>query len=194
MKKQEDLASFRHEVYHHVKGMRAMLEKGYIANLKEYLTELTNTYQETKIVHTGYYLADYILSEIKEELSEQVKLTIIGRFPEQINIKESDFCVLFFNILENAKEAVENIEGKKKILLEIRNYQKNLYLVVKNSIGQEAGTKINLKTQKMDKKIHGYGIRNIKQVVMDYQGEIEWKQEDGFLIVEIVLPILNYNI
>lgn len=100
----------------------------------------------------------------------------------------------FFNILENAKEAVENIEGKKKILLEIRNYQKNLYLVVKNSIGQEAGTKINLKTQKMDKKIHGYGIRNIKQVVMDYQGEIEWKQEDGFLIVEIVLPILNYNI
>lgn len=95
LKKQEDLVSFRHEFYHHVKGMRAMLEKGYIANLKEYLTELTNTYQETKIVHTGYYLADYILSEIKEELSEQVKLTIIGRFPEQINIKESDFCVLF---------------------------------------------------------------------------------------------------
>lgn len=64
---------------------------------------------------------------------------------------------------------------------------------MKNSIRQEAGTEINLKTQKMDKKIHGYGIRNIKQVVMNYQGEIAWKQEDGFLIIEIVLLILNYN-
>lgn len=64
---------------------------------------------------------------------------------------------------------------------------------MKNSIRQEAGTEINLKTQKMDKKIYGYGIRNIKQVVMNYQGEIEWKQEDGFLIIEIVLLILNYN-
>ena len=45
----------------------------------------------------------------------------------------------------------------------------------------------------MDKKIHGYGIRNIKQVVINYQGEIEWKQEYGFFIVEIILPILNEN-
>ncbi len=64
---------------------------------------------------------------------------------------------------------------------------------MKNSIRQEAGTEINLKTQKMDKKIHGYGIRNIKQVVINYQGEIEWKQEYGFFIVEIILPILNEN-
>ncbi len=193
LKKQEDLASFRHEFCHHVKGMLAMLEKGYYSNLNEYLMQLTNTYQEMNIAHTGYYLADYILSEIKEELSEQVEVTIIGRFPEQMNIKESDFCVLFFNVLENAKEAVEKVEGKRKILLEIRNYQKNLYLVVKNSIRQEAEMEISLKTEKRDKKIHGYGIRNIKQVVINYQGEIEWKQEYGFFIVEIILPILNYN-
>lgn len=44
-----------------------------------------------------------------KDMDGQTEIEIIGRFPEHIQMEETDFCVLFFNMLENAKEDLQKI-------------------------------------------------------------------------------------
>lgn len=69
----------------------------------------------------------------------------------------------------------------------------NIVILVKNTYEGENGQSGSSvddsfpKTTKTDKKVHGIGMRNAKEIIEKYNGVIEWRTEYGMFIVDVLL-------
>lgn len=185
MEKEEDLRGFRHDIRKHINVLQGYCENNMMEKVKEYVFALNGEFQELQIIRTGNVVADYFVNGVVNELEKEPKFNIVGRFPEEMRISDADFCILFGNAMENVKESLNKQEGKGKIELEIRHYKEKLFLTIANSALPKEGAL--LQTEKFDKKMHGYGTKNMKRIVDKYHGSIEWKYENSMFIVEIVI-------
>lgn len=103
------------------------------------------------------------------------------------NIKRIDLAIILGNLLDNA---CENI-GKESVL-EIRTkIVNNHYLLnISNSIDFSVlETNKKLISNKSKKELHGYGLKSIKNIVENYNGNILFSEDDGFFSVDIFLEI-----
>lgn len=103
-------------------------------------------------------------------------------------ISDRELSIIICNLITNAIEAVEKVKyGEKYIGFYVKEGKIFNFITVKNScISDEVnfmGEKII--TSKKDKKNHGFGLKNIKNIVEKNYGEIEYKIEKNIFIVEI---------
>ena len=98
-------------------------------------------------------------------------------------VTEIDLVGVLYNLLDNAIEANERIaEGfVRGIELNLWKDEKEIKIWVKNRI--MPGEKVDFRTRKADKEIHGYGIGIIEKIVQKYHGkkEITFNQEENCL-------------
>ena len=90
-------------------------------------------------------------------------------------IKENDIL--------NAKIIVKAQKGKQYVMYSIINTM--AFEIDKKCIDKD-GLPISHKT---DKRNHGIGMLNVKSTIERNHGKFDWKQDDGYFCVEIVLPI-----
>lgn len=187
LKQDEGTRRFRHDMAKHMNALKVLCHENKLEEVKEYVEELTSEYINNDIVHTGNAIANYFISATIDSLKEQGELEyrVLGRFPEPLKISSSDMCILLANALDNAREALEQVKGERKLFISIKNFQENVFITIANSA--EFRDKPLLETVKEDKSRHGYGTKNMKSVVEKYNGEIEWKYEEGMFIVKIAI-------
>lgn len=189
LKQFEDMRSFRHEMNHHIYMLAELSEKNKISALKEYIEEMTKSYEKMRGVQTGNFIADCIISHTLSELqtNEQFQFYLDGRFPKRFFLEDIDFCILLSNVLDNAKDALEKIVGQCVLQVEIKRLGQKFYLIVRNSVLEK---EIDFSyTSKLDRKYHGYGVQNIRRIVEKYYGTVVWSIEDGMAKVKIVFDI-----
>lgn len=153
----------------------------YLAEInKGMLTEITR-------VWTGNTIVDTVLSSKKvqaEKLGIQVVIEteMITVFP----FTNQESISLFGNLLDNAIEACERMEGLHKwIFVDIQKKNQLLYIQVENSMeGVIKEKNGKLISEKKEKGVHGYGLKNIHQVVNKYDGVYAYEIKEGrFLTV-----------
>lgn len=104
-------------------------------------------------------------------------------------LSHDEISVIFGNIFDNAIEASKNSEHKT-INLDVQIQDDYLSVFMKNSIDNSViGTNKELKTTKQNKNRHGFGIENIKQVVYRHNGILNFDEENGYFICDILIPI-----
>lgn len=185
LKQYEDMRSFRHDINHHLYILSELCREDKVTELKEYIGTMAESYEKMKGIHTGNFVADCIISHILYKLQEKESFyfDLEGRFPEIFFLDDIDFCILLSNLLENAKEALEKIDGECFLQIEIKNFQRWFYLTIRNStISKEIDFKA---TNKLDKRNHGFGIQNISRIVEKYNGTVVWNYENGVVEVKI---------
>lgn len=187
MKKDEELRAFKHDVNKHMQALKVLSQEKRYDEIDEYL-EAFGDYAKTDYIYkTGNLIADYIINAKIQEISEHGPLSvqIIGKFPRNIKLGNTEMCIILANILDNAKEAILESRGDKKLELEIRNYRDRLFVTVKNSSPKrkfEYG-----ESTKKDKENHGYGMQNVRRIIEKYDGNIEMKWDNYMFITEIEL-------
>lgn len=104
---------------------------------------------------------------------------------EAINeVKSEDIAVLFGNILDNAIEAAEKTNDRIIILnVQIQGDYVSIYM--ENSF--DGLIHEELKTTKKDKIGHGIGMKNVEQIVENYNGMIKCFAEKGMFCCDILL-------
>ncbi len=185
MKKDEELRAFKHDVKKHMTAIEILFEKKQYDEMKDYLNNIKE-YIETDIIYkTENSIADYIINATIKEIKSQgpLDIQIIGKFQKNIGISNTDMCVLLANVLNNAKEAIAECSGSRKLFMEIRNYRDKNYITIKNS-SPKRQYKPGVST-KADKENHGYGMKNVYKVIEKYNGHIELKWENGMFITSI---------
>lgn len=162
--------------------MDALCKEGNLEEVETYLSGLIQEIQEYTGIQTGNSIADCFINMAIQDLEESGKVDydIVGKFPNKMKVNHSDFCVLFANAVENAKEALEKVEGERKLILIIRNYQEKVYITLKNTVESE-----HKEDREETKHSNGYGLQNMKLVVEKYEGTIEWMNKDGFFELHI---------
>lgn len=171
--KDEGVRRFQHDVKKHIYALDALCKEGNLESVQSYISELIQEVQKFAGIQTGNQIADCFFYTVVQELEKTggVDYEIVGRFPREMNVNNVDFCVLFANAMENAKEALEKLEDGGKLILVIRNYQKKVYITLKNTTKPR-----DEKNESTNKNSRGYGLQNMKLVTEKYGGTIEWKQ------------------
>lgn len=185
LKQYEDMRSFRHDINHHLYILSELSKEDKIAELKEYIGTMAESYEKMRGIHSGNFIADCIISRILHELKDRKAFyfDIEGHFPETFFMEDIDFCILLSNLLENAKEALEKIDGESFLQIEVKHFQQWFYLTIRNSaIPEEIDFQVS---SKLDKRNHGYGIQNISRIAEKYNGIVMWNYENGIVEVKI---------
>lgn len=185
MKKDEELRAFKHDVNKHMTALKVLVEKKEYDEIEKYLNGLKSYSKTDTIYKTGNLISDYIINAKIQEIREDgpLDVKIIGKFPQNIILGNTEICVIFANILDNAKEAILEYAGKRRLEMEIRNYRDRLYITIKNS-SPKRDYEEGISTKK-DKENHGYGMKNVHRILEKYDGTIETEWKDCMFITKI---------
>ena len=167
----------RHDMRNHLLCLRELAENGKTEQIKEYLGELSGALRETEqTVYSGNEIADAIINE-KEVLARAggVRISLEGRLPEEITIKATDLCTIFANALDNALEAVKDLE-EKWIDIRIRQQGRMLFITFRNPTEEKEVVPPG-STRKEDPENHGFGILNMTYAAKKYQGSVQRRIE-----------------
>lgn len=138
------------------------------------------------IVYTSNKSIDSLINSKKKEIdlnniSFKCDCYISG-FDE---INDLDLCVLLGNLLDNAIEACLKLESRRSIKLSFKQFDNYLNIIIRNTYINDNNEK--LYTTKVNKLIHGFGLKSVKSIVEKYEGNYQIIKADGFFTTSILL-------
>ena len=192
MKKNDLLRKFRHDYQNNLFSLSVLLNADQFSDAKEYINNLTEKLSETSISFTtGNYLADAILSEKNEIASKKsVAIEFNGKIPAE-GIDNLDLCTVLANLLDNA---VQGCDGCAPCTINIDSYVNSSSFVmnIRNPVKDNLKSADNsITTTKADNENHGFGLKNVKNVVKKYNGFFEIKCEKNIVQASVGF-ILNH--
>lgn len=139
-------------------------------------------------IKSGNAMADAILnSKMSLAGTKDIRLDVTAKIPEKLPVSDTEFSVIFGNLMDNAMEACEKIESieERFIRVYIGIYKKQFYMSITNATNQ---------AKRMEHYItgkgtgHGLGLYQIDKIVKKRQGYLKRKNEPGVFVTEIMLP------
>jgi len=185
---QQRIQGLRHDLKHHLIAIEGMARDGDMDGIINYTHSMQSEIMSGKEIFTGRYevdsLLNYLLEEAYQKLSNvNVKIAI----PNDMKLDKYDFNVIVGNLLENAIYASEKSKEK---LLDVRIVTEREALLIKITNSYEGEIKITdgiIRSNKIDKANHGFGINNVRRVVEKQEGEFSAAAENGYFTVNIFL-------
>lgn len=154
----------------------------------EELEEYVKVYDSC--TRTGNEAVDVIISE-KTLLcnKHKINLTCIIDEASLSFMSEEDVYALFGNILDNAIEAVMDLEESKRVIsLQVKMKNEMLVIQETNYFAGNLLLKNGLpQTTKTKKELHGVGTKSIRFIVEKYGGECVFFNEENVFKVNIIL-------
>ena len=181
MKEEERIKSIYHDMKNHILLLESEREEKqeWISDIKKKIMKYEDFYR------TGNRFLDVILRD-KIEMAQSDNIHI----EDDINMDRIkmfdpfDISTIFGNLLDNAIEACKLVQEIERRVINISARRKNqlLIILVKNPKPED-------RERKMRKKgVHGYGLRNVNDVVKKYGGEINIEEKESQFVVSIIIP------
>lgn len=180
-----------HDIKKQIQSMTSLEDE----MLRERLKDVESSIEiYNAVAKTGNSPIDTLLTE-KSLVCQKKQIT----FSYMIEGKSIDFispmeCYsLFGNILDNAIEAVSEIDAAEKriIKLDVRAVKRFLSVHQENYMQErelafEGGLP---KTTKGSRTVHGFGMKSIRYIVEKYGGELTVTSDEGVFILNILIPL-----
>ena len=175
----ERISRIKHELNKTLIAANLMLKDGRTEEAREFLSQFDGDLD--KIIVEKMYTNNIIINEFLTKKSKDCRQKNID-FVAVVNgelklIKNVDiFCVLS-NLLDNAIEAQTFVDNKR-VEVFIDENEDVCSLKIYNSISDDMVKAFKedtlFKTHKKDKLMHGYGLKNVNDVVKKYNGRINY--------------------
>ena len=192
--KNTELRRFRHDTKNLLLVLRSLIAEEKYEQAVEYIDKMQKTMDSTKskTFDTGNFIADALLeSKAKAAAQSKITMTVDGCIPAS-KIEDVDLVILISNLLDNAIEAVRQVDGDRKI--EIQSIlKKNIWILsVKNSCMNEVVIRENrIETTKDKKESHGFGLANIERVTKKYNGNLQLSCENKVFTARATLMLTS---
>lgn len=198
LKKQRDevqniyqtMRAWRHDYHNHIQSIKAMLAMQKFAELDKYLDTLESDLDSIDIaIRTGNVGLDAILSsKVSIARKNNIQVDCTAKVPLALKITDVHLCAIVGNLLDNAIEACEKLEGNRFIRIYIGLFKQQLYISVSNSTCEKRRRRLSeLVTSKLGE--HGFGLRRIDRIASQYDGYVNRKNEPGIFATEVLLPL-----
>lgn len=193
------IRQIKHEMSNHLTNIKGLAESGRYEDMEQYIAKMDAGLSAFELtVETGNAVTDVIVNDKKKAADKLgVKFQPEFNYPLSEKYNAYDVGIILNNLLTNALEACEKMEGKERyIILSGRQKRKFFLIEVKNSFEGEiefdANTDFPLSTKQNDtsKKInslHGIGLSNVKKEVEKYMGDMKIKVKQNEFSVTVLL-------
>lgn len=177
-----------HDFKNHYLVISEYESHGEYKKLHDYVEELKRDFIKVNAqIYTGNYVVDLILSQ-KKILSEQKDITFILQVMPLSNLpfKEREICTIFGNLLDNAIEACEKVEGSRWISVKIEKQKQLFFIQIINTIhDMPQKSEKGFLTSKVNKELHGFGLKSVQRIVDEYEGDILYQIEENMFSVRL---------
>lgn len=178
-----ELHKLYHDIGNHIKTIQLLVESGDKQKASDYANDLLHVYQSlskdqlcaNKIVNA------VLLQKMKLCDEQQIQTELEINLPQELPIRDIDLMSVLSNLFDNAIESCSGLSvGDPYIRLKasVQNRYCCFYMVNSKTGLQIELTPEDKKTWKKDKKLHGYGMKIIKEIVNRYQGQQEIKETE----------------
>lgn len=185
----KEMRGWRHDIRNHMQILKVHLENGEVEKCYSYLLQMDKDLSDVDLtVKTGNVMADAILnSKLSLARTKEIKLNVTAQIPDKLPISDTEFCVIFGNLMDNAIEACDKLADREGrfIRVYIGMFKKEFYISISNSTCQ---------TKRISKYItekgpgHGFGLYRIDKIVKKHHGYLNRKNEPGVFVTELMLP------
>lgn len=187
--------SLNHDMKNHCLALKGYLQNKEIEKASAYINTMTeNMASDEEYVNTGNLTLDAVLNHFLHrahalDASVEIKLSV----PTDAIIQDYDLNIVLGNLLENALDAIEQVSDRTLRITVTHNIG-ILYIEVRNSFNGNLRKNGNtLLTTKKQGKHHGYGVKNIRNVVEKYNGYYKYHVENDLFISEVSLYPASVN-
>ena len=185
----QDTSEIRHDFRQHIIYISELLEQGQTEKAKKYLSPIVETVSRTHRVICSNQAVDAIASHYDDiARSKNVVISWSFTLTDELPIDEADMCAVMGNLVENAIQAAEQLEGDNRLVsvrigmlnpetlvISIYNAYKGRIILDKNGLPVT------------EKKNHGIGLRSVRNIVEQYGGTMEIETHNQIFNVSILM-------
>ena len=187
----ESLKSFRHDIVVHLVALRELASENDDFKVISYLNKLLGQLERSELhCETGNLAFDSVVNYKFNSLNEkEIKIDMNLFIPPKLNIELIDLVVIISNLLDNAVEAISKLD-EKWISFKANYRNGTLIIEIKNPydgkiIIRDENKPIIASSKQSDD--HGFGLKNIKNAVDKYNGELVISTDNNTFTVTILL-------
>jgi len=178
---EQELIKLYQEIENHIKSIQQLIVMGMSQEAKDYTKAVMDEYSSIK---REYYCCNKIInavliSKAKICINKNISCHIDIQLPEHVSISDIDLMSVFSNLLDNAIEGcLRNTDAENWIDIKAATIGNFFSVRIINSKLQDRAEALTEKkrfmTWKENKKLHGYGLKIIEEVVERYEGQKEF--------------------
>lgn len=187
-KQYEEIRRIRHDMKQNFAVINALQKEQEYDEAVEYTNKCADKLSRFEdLIDVGNDFVNAILNT-KLSLAKENDIEVICSASKNIaGIEDIDLCNLFGNMLDNAIEACEKcIETAKLIEIQIVSDEYKLLITVSNTVSVPVLIR-ELKTDKPDSEMHGFGIKTIKSIAKKYNGTVDFYEENHLFNCQVLL-------
>lgn len=194
LRKEEETKRFRHDILNHLLCLQDQLKRENYSDAKLYLD---NVLKDLNVIREMQYdvgneIFNVLLNYYLLPIEKRCNIIIEGYLGKLNNISQVDLCTIISNLLKNANEAVNN-DGEIKVCIVRKEKFAKIEISNTFSVAPQINREGELETIKLDKKSHGYGIKNVKKAIKKIHGKFAYTIQKNHFIVQIILPIQPFT-
>ena len=187
--KQKELKAFRHDIKGHILAMRRMAAQGSSKELTAYLEKWAGLQEETFYISSNNIIGDAIFNFYYDKgCREGIEVKVMGKFLQDMDVAETDLCIVLTNTVSNAYEAALKCGKGSIVTIELRQLCGKAMIAITNPVKEEPKIQGGImSTTKADKELHGLGISNTMKALEKYDGQITWEKKGDEIVTKIVI-------
>ena len=187
--KQKELRAFRHDIKGHILAMRRMAAQGSSQELAAYLEKWAGLQEETFYISSNNIIGDAIFNFYYDKgCKEGIEVKVMGKFLQNMDVAETDLCIVLTNTVSNAYEAALKCGKGSIVTIELSQFCGKAMIVITNPVKEEPKIQGGIMaTTKADKELHGLGISNTMKALEKYDGQITWEKKGDKIVTKIVI-------
>lgn len=187
----EDVRAFRHDIVNHLNVIENLLQSGKTKEASEYILELAHSEKTISAIYanTGNIAIDSIVNyKLCNAVLHDIAVSAELLVPTELSMEIIDLSTILTNLLDNALQALQQLSENKKLFIKII-YRKGVLLIrIQNTYnGTTKYANGRLITTKENTRAHGYGMRNIENVVQKYDGACRFHHDAMVFQAEVLL-------
>lgn len=187
----EEIAKIKHDMKNEIFCISEMVSNGNDIQAIQLCNNITDKLNNsTYIFHTSNIYLNSILNVVYKKAKEKnIDIKIVVKTNLEY-IDGTDLISILGNLCDNAIEALDFLEHDRNLIVSMFEKGGNYIISVKNYV-EESVLKHNktLRTSKLDKSIHGFGLKNVSNIVKKYDGILDISEEMNLFIVNIMIEI-----
>ena len=190
--KLNQLHSLRHDMKNHLIVIDGYASQHNDRKIHEYIHNICEDLSLTNAVDSGSHIVSALIAEKEDKAKSQNIRCEINISTPGINIDDFSITTIIGNLFDNAIKAAAECEHGW-IRFSITQTGSYMNMVIENSCsGNIIENNGEFTSTKNDKVLpHGIGIKNVRKVVSDLNGQIDFSYTDGYFSVKAEIP--NYN-
>ena len=189
----EELQEFRHDMNNQFIALSQLIRAEHYKEAEKQLSHLT-TLTKSKIIYStsGNVIIDGLINyKLQNALADKIKVKTEIAVPKQINIETTDLVAILGNLIDNALNALVDVQDDKRSLtIKVVFSQERLIIRISNPYAGDVVCKEGrIVSAKQDSRKHGYGLNNIAKAINKYTGYMDIDYSDNIFTVDILMYI-----